>query len=111
MLELCPITLREANEFVTQYHRHHKATTGHKFSIGMHKDGKLVGVCICGRPVSRYLDGIAGGTEWTGCRKPKDSNQYPHEMKQRCIRYATEKKRQIYNSYRGGLKNDFSNGC
>nr|DAU49204.1 MAG TPA: hypothetical protein [Caudoviricetes sp.] len=33
MLELCPITLREANEFVTQYHRHHKATTGHKFSI------------------------------------------------------------------------------
>jgi hypothetical protein len=29
---------------------------GHKFSIGCAKDGKLVGVAIVGRPVSRYLD-------------------------------------------------------
>lgn len=57
MLELTPITLREANAFVQQYHRHHKPSVGHKFSIGvMDRDGKLVGVAICGRPVSRYLD-------------------------------------------------------
>lgn len=56
MLEIVPITLRQANEFVTQYHRHHKASRGHKFSIGAADNGKLVGVCICGRPVSRRLD-------------------------------------------------------
>lgn len=57
MLELTPITLREANAFVQRYHRHHKPSVGHKFSIGV-KDGQgnLVGVAICGRPVSRYLD-------------------------------------------------------
>lgn len=56
MLEIIPTTLRQANEFVTQYHRHHKAVRGHKFSIGVQNNGKLVGVCICARPVSRYLD-------------------------------------------------------
>lgn len=56
MLELAPVTLREANGFVQQYHRHHKPSTGHKFSIGVRKDGKMVGVVICGRPVSRHYD-------------------------------------------------------
>lgn len=56
MLEIVPVTLRQANEFVTKYHRHHKASRGHKFSIGVREEGKLVGVCICGRPVSRHLD-------------------------------------------------------
>lgn len=142
MLELKPITLKTANEFVHQYHRHHKPTVGHKFSIGVSDGEKIVGVSICGRPVSRHLDdgwtlevnrlctdgtrnacsilyaasaraakamgykrivtyilesengaslmasgfrceGIAGGKEWTGARKPADCNLYPHEMKQR----------------------------
>lgn len=48
--------MREANGFVQQYHRHHKQVAGHKFSIGVAQDGKLVGVAICGRPVSRRLD-------------------------------------------------------
>lgn len=56
MLCLTPITLREANSFVDRHHRHHKAVTGHKFSIGCSQDGQLVGVAIMGRPVSRYLD-------------------------------------------------------
>lgn len=34
MLELVPITLKEANAFVERYHRHHKPVVGHKFSIG-----------------------------------------------------------------------------
>lgn len=55
-LELVPITLKEANKFVEQYHRHHKPTTGHKFSIAVAKDDQIVGVAIVGRPVSRYLD-------------------------------------------------------
>lgn len=56
MLSLVPVTLREANEFVRQHHRHHKPTVGHKFSIGVQEDGRLAGVAICGRPVSRFLD-------------------------------------------------------
>ncbi len=55
-LALTPISLREANAFVEQNHRHHKGVTGHKFSIGCTRDGELVGVAIMGRPVSRYLD-------------------------------------------------------
>lgn len=48
-----PLELSEANAFVAQQHRHHKAVVGHKFSIGAVKDGKIVGVVIVGRPVSR----------------------------------------------------------
>lgn len=56
MLELTPITLKEANAFVALHHRHHRPVTGHKFSIGCSIRGELVGVAIVGRPVSRYLD-------------------------------------------------------
>jgi len=57
-LEIVPITLKEANAFVARHHRHHKPTTGHKFSIavGDVKSNKIVGVAIVGRPISRYLD-------------------------------------------------------
>lgn len=51
-----PVSLAEANAFVAQHHRHHKPVVGHKFSIGCTADGRLVGVAIVGRPVSRYLD-------------------------------------------------------
>ena len=56
MIRLVPTTLREANAFVKAHHRHHKPVTGHKFSIGCEVEGRLVGVVIVGRPVSRYLD-------------------------------------------------------
>lgn len=56
MLELVPISLKEANAFVEQYHRHHKPVVGHKFSVAAAANGKIVGVAIVGRPVSRYLD-------------------------------------------------------
>lgn len=57
-LAIIPITLKEANAFVAQHHRHHKPVTGHKFSIavGDVKRDEVVGVAIVGRPVSRYLD-------------------------------------------------------
>ena len=56
LLTLTPINLKTANAFVQQYHRHHKPTRGHKFSIGVSENGALVGVAICGRPVARRLD-------------------------------------------------------
>ena len=55
-LDICPMTLKEANAFVEQHHRHHKPVVGHKFSIGCTDGEKIVGVAIVGRPVSRYLD-------------------------------------------------------
>ena len=42
----------EANEFVRQYHRHHRPVTGHKFSIAAASGGEIVGVAIVERPVS-----------------------------------------------------------
>ena len=56
MLEVCPVSLKEANAFVAEHHRHHRPTVGHKFSIACTDGEKIVGVAIIGRPVSRHLD-------------------------------------------------------
>ena len=56
MLDIVPVSLKEANYFVEQNHRHHKPVVGHKYSIGCTDGDKIVGVAIIGRPVSRYLD-------------------------------------------------------
>jgi hypothetical protein len=50
------LELGEANAFVHQHHRHHRPVVGHVFSIGAALDGKIVGVAIVGRPVSRMRD-------------------------------------------------------
>ena len=55
MIEVVPLTLREANEFVANFHRHNKPTQGGRFAIGAVVDGNLVGVAIVGRPVSQGL--------------------------------------------------------
>lgn len=55
-LELVPLTLREAAEFVRINHRHHLPPPGHKFSIGVRSGDHVVGIAIVGRPVSRYFD-------------------------------------------------------
>lgn len=55
-MKIVPITLKTANAFVFNYHRHHKPSVGHKFSIGLNDDDKLIGVAILGRPVARGSD-------------------------------------------------------
>ena len=55
-LMLQPITLKEANAYVTKHHRHHGATLGCKFCIAVNDGGIVVGVVIVGRPVARALD-------------------------------------------------------
>ena len=55
-LQVVPISLKEANAFVSLHHRHHRPVVGHKFSIGASDGEKIVGVAIVGRPVSRHLD-------------------------------------------------------
>ena len=56
MLTVKPMSLADANRFVAERHRHHKPVRGHKFSLGCMANGRLAGVAIVGRPVSRYLD-------------------------------------------------------
>lgn len=55
-LEVVPLDLASANEFVRLHHRHHRPVVGHKFSLGIVLTGKLVGVAIIGRPVARGRD-------------------------------------------------------
>jgi hypothetical protein len=56
MLEIRPITLKEANKFVQMYHRHNMATNGHKFSIACYDGERICGVAIAGQPITRKLD-------------------------------------------------------
>lgn len=55
-MKIIPLELRQANELVAQWHRHHKPTIGHRFSIGVISEDKLVGAAIVGRPVCRNVN-------------------------------------------------------
>jgi hypothetical protein len=55
-MKIIPLTLKEANELVEKLHRHHKPVRGHRFSIGVLDNGKIVGAAIVGRPVARNTD-------------------------------------------------------
>ncbi len=57
-----PITIKEANEFVKKYHRHHRPTVRNsgKFALSAYdiETNELVGVLIAGNPVSaNFMDG------------------------------------------------------
>ena len=56
VLELTPITLREANAFVDTFHRHHQPVPGAKFCIAVSEGEVVHGVAIVGRPVARNAD-------------------------------------------------------
>jgi len=55
-MEVRPITLKAANEYIDRVHRHHEPDTGHKFSIAAYRDGVMCGVAIIGRPKGRMID-------------------------------------------------------
>jgi len=60
-LSVVPMTLEQANAFVTEHHRHHDPVAGCKFCIAVaDADGLVRGVAIVGRPIARMLD-----TGWT----------------------------------------------
>lgn len=56
-LTAVPISLREANDFVTNHHRHSGRTArdGGKFAIGASDGDGLIGVAIVGNPLSATL--------------------------------------------------------
>lgn len=53
-MKIVPLELKELNALVAQHHRHHKPVQGHRFSIGVEKDGVIVAGCSVGRPVARH---------------------------------------------------------
>lgn len=55
-MNVFPITLKAANAFIQEHHRHHKPSAFHRWSLGLMKDSEVIGVAIVGRPVSRHLD-------------------------------------------------------
>ena len=55
-IKAVPLSLKEANEYIDQFHRHHMHSEYDKFRIGAEIEGKLVGVAQVNRPVSRMLD-------------------------------------------------------
>lgn len=59
-----PITLRAANDFVAEYHRHNGRTArnGGKFAVAVEWGGESVGVAIVGNPLSAtYMNKEAYG--------------------------------------------------
>ena len=56
MLVIKPITLKGANEYVINHHRHHSKVQGHKFSLSVWENDRLCGVAIVGHPQSRRID-------------------------------------------------------
>lgn len=67
-MKIVPLTLRQANDFVEQHHRHSARTAndGGKFAIGLQVDGALIGAAIVGRPVARLLQ-VEGSAEILRC--------------------------------------------
>lgn len=55
-LELVPVTLTYARNFVDEFHRHHIAPQGGLFAIGIGDGKEIIGVAIIGRPVARLLN-------------------------------------------------------
>lgn len=55
MLTAVPVSISDACEFVTQFHRHHRAPVSGLFAVGCATEEKLCGVAIVGRPVARML--------------------------------------------------------
>jgi hypothetical protein len=50
-----PLTLKQANDMVEKWHRHHKPARGHRFSVGAFDGDVPVGAAITGRPVARAV--------------------------------------------------------
>lgn len=55
-LTLTPITLREANAYVEQHHRHHGPSRGCIVCVAVAEGQVVRGVAIVGRPVARGAD-------------------------------------------------------
>ena len=55
-MNIRPVSLKFAQQYVREHHRHNKPPVGHKFSVGLFDGERCVGVAVAGRPVARMLD-------------------------------------------------------
>lgn len=56
-LQLEPVSIKEANQFILNYHRHNKPVTGGKAALAAtYSDLGIVGVVIISRPIARLAD-------------------------------------------------------
>lgn len=53
MWTVVPLELKDLNALVERFHQHHKKVQGHRFSLGLKIDGRLVAGLSVGRPVAR----------------------------------------------------------
>jgi hypothetical protein len=74
-LHLVPVDWETVREFIDGWHRHNKPPPGHKFSIGVAEDAKLVGVACIGWPVaSTFMDGLTLEVRRTATDGTKNAN-------------------------------------
>ena len=55
-MQIVPITLAKAKDFIRKTHRHNRPPVGWKFGVGLELNGELIGVATAGRPVARHYD-------------------------------------------------------
>lgn len=115
MLTLVPCTLKDAEAFVEQHHRHHRPPRGGLFAVAVAAGAEVVGVAIIGRPVARGLQdgwtaevtrvsvetgtslrgvgwrciGQAGGGSWSCPSRPR-VDHHPTQVKLRWERTTEE---------------------
>lgn len=78
-LRIIPFTLRKANDFVAEHHRHNGRTArnGGKFAIAVQHGEEIAGVAIVGNPLSAtYMDGFTAEVLRTCVKEdaPKNCN-------------------------------------
>ena len=54
-LEIVPLTRSQAQDFIRDFHRHHRPSVSDIFRMGLEQEGELVGCAMVGRPVARAL--------------------------------------------------------
>ena len=55
-MRIVPLDLKEANEVISRWHRHHKPAVGQKFAVGVMDGERICGAAIVSRPVARKID-------------------------------------------------------
>ena len=78
-LQIIPYTLKKANVFITEHHRHSKRVQGARFCLAAVYNDEVVGILVVGRPVARKLDDGFTAEVTRSCVKdgaPKNTNSF-----------------------------------
>lgn len=95
-MEIKPVTFKEASNFINLNHRHHKATVGCKFCVGLYDNSNTLqsesGISL--RASNFVCEGSAGGLIWSGSRCRDKS--VPKEKKIRWKRDLVKHTQMLY---------------